>query len=202
MPDSRVVSRDESACTRCRLSQTRTQVVVGRGWERAPVMFLGEAPGRAEDQSGLGFQGAAGRRFEGMLAGLGLSRRDIWLANAVRCRPSVDGRRNRAPRPEEIQACRHWLTRDMERVRPKIVVTLGRVAFESVSGRVWSPDLRAQPLAVPEFGIVLFALYHPAYLIYRRDLIAVYRADLLALRRELQRLGIPLADPEDLFAIH
>ncbi len=185
----------EAACVRCRLSQTRTQVVVGRGDSSAAVFFLGEAPGRAEDKSGLGFQGAAGQRFNDILAFIGLSRERIWLANAVRCRPSIDGRKNRAPRPDEIEACRYWLVRDMERIRPRVVVTMGRVAFESVTRISWDAKHRATPIAVPEFETTAFALYHPAYLIYKRDLQSVYRQDLEKLRTILLTLDVRLDEP-------
>lgn len=181
----------EATCTRCVLHHTRTQVVVGRGHDRASVMFIGEAPGRHEDTSGQGFQGAAGRVFDRMLAYVGLAREDIWLANAVRCRPSVGGQRNRAPRPEEIEACRDWLLRDLERVRPRVVVTLGRVAFESVSGEKWREDRRAVPMPVAT-GRTAFPLYHPAYLIYRPHLKPVYGEDLMTLRQLLVGLGVAL----------
>ena len=189
------MQEDEAHCQRCGLWQTRTQVVVGRGSETAEVMFLAEAPGREEDKTGKGFQGAAGQRFNDMLSFLGLDREHIWLANAVRCRPTVDGKRNRAPRPEEIHACRHWLVRDINRVQPNFVVTLGRIAFETVTHERWDPDRRATPLYVEEFNLYVFALYHPAYLIYRRDLLQTYRRDLEKLRELLAESQIPTATP-------
>lgn len=187
---SEFLSQDESACTRCELSVTRTQVVIGRGSTHAEVMFLGEAPGRNEDLQGRGFIGVAGQRFDRILAFLGLQRDDIWLCNAVRCRPSIAGKRNRPPKPLEIAACRHWLKSDLDRVRPRLVVTLGRVAFESVTGLDWRAERRATLHEVQEFKIPVFALYHPAYLIYRRDLVDTYRQDLEALRVAMNILGI------------
>ena len=186
------VEEDEAHCRRCGLWQTRTQVVVGRGSRAAQVMFLAEAPGREEDRSGLGFQGAAGTRFNEMLAFLGLDRDHIWLANAVRCRPTVDGKRNRAPRPEEIHACRHWLVRDIHQIRPRFVVTMGRIAFETLTQEAWDPSRRASPLHVDEFNLTAFALYHPAYLIYRRDLFPTYRRDLVQLRQLLTQSQVPI----------
>lgn len=185
---------DESECRACRLHATRTHVVVGRGPRSAQVMIIGEAPGRDEDRTGLGFQGAAGRVFEDILAFLGLRRGEIWLANAVRCRPSVDGKRNRAPRPDEIAACRQWLERDLGEVQPKAVVTLGRVAFESVIGRPWDTHQRVEPVPISH-ATQVFGLYHPAYLIYRRNLQSAYRDDLGSLRERLVALNIPLAPP-------
>lgn len=190
MPAS--IGESESSCTRCALCQTRTQVVIGRGNQTAAVFFLAEAPGREEDRLGQGFQGAAGQRFNRILEFIGLQREDVWLANAVRCRPSVNKQRNRTPRPEEIAACRHWLVRDIQQVRPRLIVTLGRVAFESVSGRVWSQENRAVTITVQEFNLPVFALYHPAYLIYRRNLLETYRQDLIALKETLISIGVPI----------
>ncbi len=195
------IADDEAHCQRCGLWRTRTQVVVGRGSETARVMFLAEAPGREEDKTGLGFQGAAGQRFNDMLAFLGLDREQIWLANAVRCRPTVDGKRNRAPRPEEIQACRHWLVRDIARVQPRFIVTLGRIAFEAVTRETWDPARRAIPLYVNEFSLEVFAVYHPAYLIYRRDLLETYRQDLRKLRGVLVTAGVSTGEPRGPWAM-
>lgn len=191
------LSEAEATCERCGLAQSRTQVVMGRGPARADVMFVGEAPGREEDRLGRGFQGAAGRRFDTILETAGLSREEIWLANAVRCRPSIEGKRNRPPHAEEIAACRHWLVNDIERVQPRVVVTLGRVAFESVTGLPWDQDQRARLIPVPALNVEAFALYHPAYLIYRRDLWETYRADLAVLREALALLHIPLHEPRN-----
>lgn len=185
----------ETSCVRCGLSETRTQVVVGRGSLAADVLFLGEAPGRSEDQTGLGFQGAAGQQFNEILRFVGLERANIWLANAVRCRPSVEGRKNRPPAREEIRACRHWLVEDITRIQPRMVVTMGRVAFETMTGLSWDADLRAKPLFVSEFDLWIFPLYHPAYLIYKREWLPVYRADLERLRHELLALDIALDAP-------
>lgn len=185
---------DEAQCRACRLHATRTHVVVGRGPRPAQVMVIGEAPGRDEDRSGLGFQGAAGRVFEDILAFLGLRRDEIWLANAVRCRPSIDGKRNRPPRPDEIATCRQWLERDLREVAPKAVVTLGRVAFESVTGRQWDSHQRVEPVPISHTTEV-FGLYHPAYLIYRRNLQSAYRDDLWRLRGRLEALNIQLLPP-------
>jgi uracil-DNA glycosylase family 4 len=192
----------EIECDRCPLALTRSHVVIGRGSRDAEVMFVGEAPGRQEDRSGLGFQGAAGRRFEEILSFVGLGRDEIWLANAVRCRPSVDGRRNRTPSHDEIQACRDWLTADIRWVAPKLVVTLGRVAFETVTGCAWQAEQRLQPVFVAEFNLIACALYHPAYLIYRRDFAPTYRQDLVRLRSVLADCDVAIHAPTGPWAEH
>ncbi len=191
---SELLSQDESACARCELSLTRTQVVIGRGSVDAEVMFIGEAPGRNEDLQGRGFTGAAGQRFDRILEILGLERDGIWLCNAVRCRPSIAGKRNRPPKPLEIAACRHWLKSDLDRVRPRLIVTLGRVAFESVTGMEWRAERRSTLYEAQEFKIPVFALYHPAYLIYRRDLVGTYHQDLEALRAAMRSLRISVGN--------
>lgn len=197
MDSSGTVEDDlQRSCTRCALANTRTQVVLGRGNPRAQVFFLGEAPGREEDIQGEGFRGAAGKQFDAILDFIGISRDDIWLANTVRCRPSIDGRRNRPPDKEEIQACSHWLQYDLIQVRPTIIVTLGRMAFEAVSGLPWTTNRHGQSMDVPQWNAMLYALYHPAYLIYRRNLRRDYYHDLVALRQLLTTRHIPLADPE------
>lgn len=182
---------DPRTCTLCGLAQTRTQVVLGAGDAQASVMFVGEAPGKQEDRTGRGFQGSAGVVFDEILGFLGLARDQIWLNNAVRCRPTHMGTKNRPPRNQEIDACRVWLLDDLRRVRPSVVVTLGRIPFRSVTGRDDFQGVRGRPLILEdETGV--FPLYHPAYLIYRRDLIGDYAQDLWALRKYLEERQVLL----------
>ncbi len=187
-------------CRRCGLWKARTRIVNGSGNPRAAVMFTGEAPGKAEDLKGIGFQGQAGKIFEALLSYLGLSRETIWLNNAIRCRP-LNGRKNRTPRMGEIEACRPWLLQDMETVDPKVVVTLGRIAYESVSGRQDFTEKRGRLLNISG-GPALFPLFHPAYLIYRRASRQLMCHDLMELGRYLDEIGIDRAKqtrPGDVF---
>ncbi len=170
----------------------RTQVVTGTGSASARLMFTGEAPGKQEDLTGVGFQGSSGKIFDEVLAYLGLTRDDIWLNNAVRCRPTETGQKNRTPLPIEVEACRPWLMADLARVRPVIMVTLGKTAFYAVTGE---PDFaqyrgRLYPADPP-----VFPLAHPAYLIYRRAALGAYRDDLDQLRDLLTTWNIPLNPP-------
>lgn len=181
-----------SHCTRCGLAALRTQVVVGRGAETAQVMFTGEAPGKAEDRTGMGFQGSAGKIFDDVLSYLGLTRSEIWVNNAVRCRPTDTGRKNRPPRIEEIEACRPWMQDDVTQVKPKIIVALGRMAFLALTGETAFATYRGRLYAQEEPGMpLLFPLAHPAYLIYRRSLMPAYREDLDRLKEVLETLGVP-----------
>ncbi|MCL4352343.1 MAG: uracil-DNA glycosylase [Firmicutes bacterium] len=164
------------------MAHTRTQVVPGTGSDHARIMFTAEAPGKQEDRIGVGFSGNAGKIFDEILAHLGLTRDVIWLNNAVRCRPTDTGAKNRAPRPSEIAACRPWLEQDLGRIKPEIMVTLGRTAFFSVTGEVEFAPFRGKLyLSV----VPIFPLAHPAYLIYRKSAVNGYRDDLEKLRQLL-----------------
>ena len=120
-----------AACTRCRLSQGRTQVVFGSGNADADVMFVGEAPGFHEDKQGLPFVGQAGKLLEKLLEGIGMSRADVYIANVLKCRPPG----NRDPQPDEIEACESHLFKQIELIQPTVVATLGNFATKLLSGR-------------------------------------------------------------------
>lgn len=115
-------------CTRCRLAQSRTQVVWAAGNLDADVMFIGEGPGFHEDQQGVPFVGAAGQLLDRLLAEVGMDRSDIAIVNVVKCRPPG----NRDPLPDEIEACRPYLEAQMEYMRPDVIVTLGNFATRFV----------------------------------------------------------------------
>lgn len=112
------------SCTVCALAETRTKVVFGVGAEDADLMFVGEAPGKNEDLRGEPFVGAAGRLLDQLLDEAGIARHRVYIANVLKCRPPG----NRDPRPEEIEACKGYLRRQLELVDPHVVVTLGNFA--------------------------------------------------------------------------
>ena len=120
-----------AGCERCALAKTRTQVVFGSGSPTADLMFVGEAPGFHEDKQGVPFVGAAGQLLSKLLAGIGMSRDVVYIANVLKCRPPG----NRDPLPEEIQACESHLFRQIELIQPKLVATLGNFATKLLSGR-------------------------------------------------------------------
>ena len=109
------------ACEKCRLCQTRTNVVLGEGDLHAPLMFIGEGPGQQEDLSGRPFVGAAGQLLDKMLAAIGLKREQVYICNIVKCRPP----QNRVPEPDERAACMDYLRQQVALVRPKVIVCLG-----------------------------------------------------------------------------
>ena len=112
------------SCTDCRLSETRTNVVFGVGAPDAAVMIVGEAPGKNEDLQGEPFVGAAGRLLNTLLSEVGIDRDQVYIANVLKCRPPG----NRDPRPDEIEACKGYLRRQLELIEPAVVVTLGNFA--------------------------------------------------------------------------
>ncbi len=150
------------SCTGCALHQTRTQVVFGVGDEQADWLFVGEAPGADEDRQGEPFVGRAGQLLNAMLQALGLGRERVYIANILKCRPP----RNRDPRPEEAQACRPYLQRQIELLSPRVIVALGRIAAqnllqtETAIGR-----LRGRRHRYGQSGIPVVVTYHPAYLL-------------------------------------
>ena len=122
-----LVATEASTCTRCALSQGRTQVVFGMGDPVADLMFIGEGPGAEEDRQGLPFVGRSGQLLDRLLLEeLGITREQVYIANVVKCRPPG----NRDPKPEEIDACRPYLQQQLDLIRPAVVVTLGRFAAQ------------------------------------------------------------------------
>lgn len=122
------IKKSVQECTLCPLVETRTNIVFGAGNEHANVVLCGEAPGKNEDESGLPFVGAAGKRLDALLAIAGLERDDIFIANVLKCRPP----RNRDPKPAEIKACSPYLAAQIEAIKPKILVTLGTFSSQFV----------------------------------------------------------------------
>lgn len=150
-----------SGCTACGLHKTRNKTVFGVGDEQADWLFVGEGPGADEDMQGEPFVGQAGKLLDNMLAAIELKRgSNVYIANIVKCRPPG----NRNPQPEEAAACSGYLKRQIELIRPKLIVALGKVAAVNLLGRDASiSSLRG---AVHEYqGIPLIVTYHPAYLL-------------------------------------
>ena len=127
----RAYGEETASCTRCALAQGRTQVVFGSGSPNADLMFVGEAPGFHEDQQGVPFVGQAGKLLDKLLAGIELTRADVFVANVLKCRPPG----NRDPLPEEIASCEPHLFRQIEIIEPKLVATLGNFATKLLSGK-------------------------------------------------------------------
>ena len=151
-----------STCTRCDLCETRKNTVFGVGNRKARLMLIGEAPGATEDERGEPFVGQAGQLLDKMLAAIGYSRETVFIANILKCRPP----NNRDPLPEEIEQCFPYLLKQIEWVKPTLLLALGRVAAQSLLGcKTPLGRLREQAFNFGERNIPLMVTYHPAYLL-------------------------------------
>ena len=169
-------------CEKCKLYKTRINVVVGEGNSRADIMFIGEAPGRKEDESGLPFVGSAGKILDELIQSIGLQRSDIYIANVVKCRPP----KNRDPLPEEIDSCREWLDRQVEIIKPKLIVLLGRHSMDRfLPNRKISID-HGKPKRLD--GQVYYPVYHPAATIYRKQVLEDLQKDFLKIPKILDKI--------------
>ena len=146
-----------AVCTACTLAETRTHVVFADGSPEADLMFVGEAPGSNEDLQGVPFVGAAGKLLDRLLGEIGIERKDVYIANVIKCRPPG----NRDPRPEEIDSCKDFLRQQLALVDPRVVVTLGNFATKLLLKRdVGITRLRGQ--AYPWWNRQLVPTFHPA----------------------------------------
>ena len=179
-------------CERCHLAQTRTQVVVGSGNPHATVMFIGEAPGRNEDEGGRPFIGAAGKILDQFLERAQLSRDEIYITNIIKCRPP----KNRNPHKDEIEACRDWLSAQIIEQAPLLIVTLGACAASWVLGDDRSMSEIVKTSGVYEYSLgsdtsaraEVIAVYHPAATIYNQHLREPFLASAKRVREALNRL--------------
>jgi uracil-DNA glycosylase family 4 len=167
---------EASGCVRCPLHQGRTNVVFGNGNADADLMFVGEAPGHHEDLQGLPFVGRAGKLLDQLLEEIGLSRKDVFVANTIKCRPPG----NRDPQPEEIESCRPYLQRQIELIEPKVICTLGNFATKLLtrSNRgITSVHGRPQVHELGGRTVRLYPLYHPAAALRTTKVLQELRAD-------------------------
>ncbi len=173
-------------CTRCGLSEGRTQVVFGTGNPETEVVFVGEAPGYDEDIQGEPFVGRAGQLLTKMIAAMGLSRNQVYICNVIKCRPPE----NRDPLPEEIACCEPFLLKQLEIMRPKVIVALGRFAVQSLL-RDTTPITRQRGRWRDYHGIRLMPTFHPSYLLRNP---AAKREAWLDLQEVMRELGLPLPE--------
>jgi uracil-DNA glycosylase family 4 len=184
---------DIEACHRCELWKNRGNAVPGEGNLDAAIMFIGEAPGYWENVKGRPFIGAAGKLLDETLGGIGLSRNDVYIANILKDRPPE----NRDPKPEEIQACTPYLDRQIEIIKPKIIVTLGRhstayilakAGIEAVGvtlarGKVYEAELLG-------LKVLVIPTYHPAAALYYPKYKDMLEKDFQVIKGELEKLGL------------
>jgi DNA polymerase len=155
------IREDIGDCTRCKLHTLgRKQVVFGVGNQHAELMFVGEAPGADEDVQGIPFVGRAGQLLTKMIAAMGFSREDVYIANVVKCRPPE----NRNPEPDEIETCEPFLFRQIETIKPKVIVALGSFATKTLL-RTQDPISRLRGRIYEYHGAKLVPTFHPSFLL-------------------------------------
>ena len=182
-----------AGCTRCRLSETRTQVVFGVGHPAADLMFVGEAPGFHEDKQGFPFVGQAGKLLDRLLGGIGLTRADVYIANVLKCRPPG----NRDPGQDEIESCEPHLFRQIELIEPGVIATLGNFATKLLSGKptgITRVHGQEQRTTLGGRDVLLYPLYHPAAALYTPAMLNVLEQDFARLPALLGREAVP--EPE------
>ena len=189
---------EASTCTRCRLSQGRTQVVYGVGDPNADLMFIGEGPGFHEDKQGEPFVGPAGQLLNQVLGEIGLRREQVYINNVVMCRPPG----NRDPLPDEIEACKPWLDERIELIDPAVVVTLGNWATRFVLGpRVSISRVRGQRF--PWNGRTVIPTFHPAAILHgggqASNQMEALRSDFQEVSRALAERPEPVEEQLGLF---
>ncbi|WP_028389489.1 uracil-DNA glycosylase [Legionella fairfieldensis] len=175
------LANEVAACTRCSLHKTRSQTVFARGNAQAKLMIIGEAPGFYEDKQGLPFVGKAGGLLNQMLSSVGMGEEDVYIANVLKCRPPD----NRDPAPEEIVHCSAYLTRQIELVKPRLLLALGRFAGQFLLNKALPLNQLRKTIHCYK-NIPFMVSYHPAYLLRNpKDKKKSY-ADLLAVKHFLQ----------------
>jgi uracil-DNA glycosylase len=194
LDDLAAFGAEVAGCTRCPLSATRTQVVFGSGNPDADLIFVGEAPGFHEDKQGVPFVGAAGQLLSKLLAGIGLDRDDVYIANVLKCRPPG----NRDPLPEEIAACESHLFRQLELIRPKLVATLGNFATKLLTGRpdgITRVHGREQVVTLGGQSVTLYPIFHPAAALYTPRMLEVLEQDFARIPALIGHVPQPVALP-------
>ncbi len=170
MPDLlKKLEREVQNCQKCSLGKARTQAVFGEGDPKAEIVFIGEGPGQKEDETGKPFVGAAGKLLDEMIQAIDLTREKVYIANVVKCRPPG----NRDPLPDEIKACWPYLEKQLQTIKPKLIVLLGRHSLEEFLPGQKISQMRGKALRKNFPGLgrqVFFVVYHPAAALYQQSL--------------------------------
>ena len=185
------IAADVRGCPLCKLARTRKNAVPGEGQISAKIMFIGEAPGRSEDEKGKPFVGAAGRILDDLLKKVGIERSQVFITNIVKCRPP----NNRVPEEDELIACRPYLDRQIALIKPKVICILGRTAYSSILGGSSITANRGK--IVERSGQKYFSTFHPAAVIYNKKLLSTLEADLKKMAAEINKEEESKASLED-----
>ena len=182
------LAKNTEICKNCK------NIVIGKGNENADIMFIGEAPGRKEDEQGLPFVGASGKNLNSLLEKVGLDIGDVYIANILKCRPPD----NRDPLPEEIRDHTPWLLKQIDKINPKVICSLGNYATKFFMADCNVIEMKNQPGITTVHGkvriiklngrnIKLVPLFHPAAIIYNRKLIIEWEKDMEVVKGEINR---------------
>ncbi|HEX7587222.1 MAG TPA: uracil-DNA glycosylase [Anaerolineae bacterium] len=178
-------------CPLCDLAKSRTNAVPGEGPENAPVMFIGEAPGFHEDREGRPFVGASGKYLDELLGLIDMKREQVYICNVIKCRPP----QNRDPLPDEMAVCRPYLDRQLELIKPKVVITISRFAM----GR-WFPEKKISEIhgKPRKFdNLVVLPMYHPAAALHQPSLKRVLEEDFKRIPQILKEMATLHEEPEE-----
>lgn len=176
------IASEVIGCQLCKLSRSRKNAVPGDGQTSAKVIFIGEAPGKNEDENGKPFVGIAGRILDGALQKVGIERSKVFITNIVKCRPPG----NRVPEDAERAACRAYLDRQISLIAPRIICLLGATAYSSILGGKSIIENRGK--IIKRSGQKYFITIHPAAAIYNRNLLHVLEDDLSSLSKEIKKM--------------
>ncbi len=183
--------KETEICKQCK------NIVIGKGNLNAEIMFIGEAPGRNEDEQGLPFVGVAGKNLDNLLGKVGLTLNDVYIANILKCRPPE----NRNPLPEEIRAHTPWLVEQIKQIKPKVICSLGNYStkFFFADGEIDKMDKmpgitqvhgKVKMIDFHGLKIKLIPLFHPAAIIYNRNLIDLWEKDMEIVKAEINQRGL------------
>ena len=178
-------------CTKCDLSKGRTNAVPGEGPDDADIMFIGEGPGFFEDREGRPFVGAAGHYLDELLESIELKREQVYICNVVKCRPPG----NRDPLPEEMEACQPYLDRQIELIKPKVIITISRYAMAR-----WFPNKKIGEIhgKARKFGTqVVLPMYHPAAALHQPSLKRVLEEDFKRVPQILKEMASLPEEPQE-----
>jgi uracil-DNA glycosylase family 4 len=184
----RALAGQIAVCPKCELSKTRTHAVPGEGNPNADIVFIGEGPGFYEDQQARPFVGPAGKFLDELLASIGLKRADVFICNVLKCRPPG----NRDPLPGEMKACKPWLDEQIEAIRPRMIVTLGRFSLGRYFPGQSISRIHGQPKKLG--NVMVMPMYHPAAALHQGSLRRTIEQDFKKLPAILQ--GMLKQEPE------
>ena len=181
------IAEDIRQCKKCPLFRDRTNTVPGEGARDAEILFIGEGPGKNEDEQGRPFVGQAGKFLDELINSIGKKRKDVFIANVVKCRPPG----NRDPYSEEVKTCWQYLERQVKSIKPKLIVTLGRHSMDRFLPNMKISQIHGEPKRkeIENFGkLIFYPIYHPAATLYNPNLRSVLMEDFARIPEVLKEI--------------